>query len=105
MEATTAQANELERRFDLSIAIGDVEKEIDQRLKRMCKNLKMPGVRPSKVPFGIVKQQHGDQARHEVLSEELDRVFCETVTAQKMRVAGYPRIEPKVCLLYTSRCV
>ena len=96
MEATTAQANELERRVDLSIAIGDVEKEMDQRLKRMGKNMKMPGFRPGKVPFGIVKQQHGDQARHEVLSEELDRVFGETVTAQKMRVAGYPRIEPKV---------
>ena len=95
MEATTAQANELERRIDLSIAIADVEKEMEQRLKRMGKNIKMPGFRPGKVPFSIVKQQHGDQARHEVLSEELDRVFGETVTTQKMRVAGYPRIEPK----------
>ncbi|WP_265942297.1 trigger factor [Dechloromonas sp. A34] len=95
MEATTAQANELERRVDLSIAIADVEKEMDQRLKRMGKNMKMSGFRPGKVPFGIVKQQYGDQARHEVLSEELDRVFGETVTTQKMRVAGYPRIEPK----------
>ena len=95
METTTAQANELERRLDLSIAIADVEKEMDQRLKRMGKNMKMPGFRPGKVPFSIIRQQHGDQARHEVLSEELDRVFGETVTAQKMRVAGYPRIEAK----------
>ncbi|UCV06621.1 trigger factor [Dechloromonas denitrificans] len=95
MEATTAQANELERRVDLSIAIADVEKEMEQRLKRMGKNMKIPGFRPGKVPFSIVKQQHGDHARHEVLSEELDRVFGETVTTQKMRVAGYPRIEPK----------
>lgn len=95
MEATTAQANELERCVDLSIAIADVEKEMEQRLKRMGKNMKMPGFRPGKVPFSIVKQQYGDQARHEVLSEELDRVFGETVTEKKMRVAGYPRIEPK----------
>ena len=95
MEATTAQASELERRVDLSIAIADVEKEMEQRLKRMGKNMKVPGFRPGKVPFNIVKQQYGDQARHEVLSEELDRVFGETVTTQKMRVAGYPRIEPK----------
>ena len=95
MEATTAQASELERRVDLSIAIADVEKEMEQRLKRMGKNMKMPGFRPGKVPFNIVKQQYGDQARHEVLSEALDRVFGETVTEQKMRVAGYPRIEPK----------
>ena len=96
MEATTAQANDLERRVDLSIAISNVEKEMEQRLKRMGKNMKMSGFRPGKVPFSIVKQQHGDQARHEVLSEELDRVFGEAVTTQKMRVAGYPRIEPKV---------
>jgi len=95
MEASTAQANELERRIDLSIAIADVEKEMEQRLKRMGKNMKVPGFRPGKVPFNIVKQQYGDQARHEVLSEELDRVFGEAVTAQKTRVAGYPRIEPK----------
>ncbi|MBF1165027.1 MAG: trigger factor, partial [Dechloromonas agitata] len=95
MEATTAQANELERRVDLAIAIADVEKEMEQRLKRMGKNMKMPGFRPGKVPFSIVRQQYGDQARHEVLSEELDRVFSETVTEQKLRVAGYPRIEPK----------
>lgn len=88
MEATTAQANELERRVDLSIAIADVEKEMEQRLKRMGKNMKMPGFRPGKVPFSIVKQQYGDQARHEVLSEELDRVFGETVTEKKMRLAG-----------------
>ncbi len=96
MEATTAQANDLERRVDLSIAISNVEKEMEQRLKRMGKNMKMSGFRPGKVPFSIVKQQHGDQARHEVLSEELDRVFGEAVATQKMRVAGYPRIEPKV---------
>jgi len=95
METTTAQANELERRIDLSIAIADVEKEMEQRLKRMGRNMKMPGFRPGKVPFNIVKQQHGDQARHEVLSEELDRVFGESITTQKMRVAGYPRIEAK----------
>jgi trigger factor len=95
MEATPAQANELERRIDLAIAIADVEKEMEQRLKRMGKNMKMPGFRPGKVPFSIVRQQYGDQARHEVLAEELDRVFGETVTERKMRVAGYPRIEPK----------
>jgi trigger factor len=95
MDATTEQANVLERRIDLSIAISDVEKEMDQRLKRMGRNMKMAGFRPGKVPFSIVKQQYGDQARHEVLSEALDRVFGETISSQKIRVAGYPRIEPK----------
>lgn len=95
MEATTVQANALERRVDLSIAIADIEKEMEPRLKRMGKNMKVPGFRPGKVPFSMIRQQYGDQARHEVLSEQLDRAFGEAVTAQKMHVAGYPRLEPK----------
>ncbi|MDD2884315.1 MAG: trigger factor [Dechloromonas sp.] len=95
MEATTAQANELERTIDLAVAIADVEKDMEQRLKRMGKNIKMAGFRPGKVPFSIVKQQYGEQARHEALAEQLDRIFADTVNAQKLRVAGYPRIEPK----------
>ncbi|MBL8450505.1 MAG: trigger factor [Dechloromonas sp.] len=95
MEATPAQANELERRIDLSIAIAEVEKDLDERLKRMGRNVKMAGFRPGKVPFSLVKQQYGAQTRHEVLSEVLDRAFGDAVTGQKLRVAGYPRIEPK----------
>jgi len=95
MEATQAQANELERRLDLSIPIADVEKEMDQRLKRISKNVKMPGFRPGKVPLNIVRQQYGDQARHEILTEALDKAFGAAVDGQKLRVAGYPRIEPK----------
>ena len=96
MEASTAQVNELERRIDLTVAIADLEREMEPRLKRMGRNLKMPGFRPGKVPFAIVKQQYGDQARQEVLSEKLDQAFGEAVNAQKMRVAGYPTLESKV---------
>lgn len=95
MEATTAQANALERRIDLSIAIAEVEKEMEPRLRRMGRNMKLPGFRPGKVPFAMVKQQYGDQARHEVLSEKLDRAFGEAVAAQNLHVAGYPRLEAK----------
>lgn len=95
MEATQAQANELERRIDLAVAIADIEKGMTERLKRISKNVKIPGFRPGKVPAKIVQQQYGDQARHEVLTEALDRAFGEAVTSQKLRVAGYPNIEPK----------
>ena len=87
--------NALERRLDLAVAIADLDKEIDQRLKRIGKNVKMPGFRPGKVPANIVKQQYGDEARHEALNEALQRVFGEAVKAQALRVAGYPNIEPK----------
>ena len=88
-------ANALERRLDLRVPIADLDKDVEQRLKRIGKSVKMPGFRPGKVPANIVKQQHGDQARHEALSEALDRAFGEAVQTQQLRIAGYPNIEPK----------
>ena len=99
--ATTANAeaapqpSALERRLDLSVVVADLDKDIDQRLKRLGKNVKMPGFRPGKVPFSIIKQQYGYEARMEALNEALEKAFKEAIKAQQMRVAGSPKIEPK----------
>jgi trigger factor len=91
--AAEAAVNPLERRLDLSIALADLDKEVDQRLKRLGKNMKMSGFRPGKVPASIIRQQYGDQARQEALSEALGSLFSEEVTKQQLRVAGSPKIE------------
>ncbi len=95
METNSQTPSALERRLDLSIAIADIDKEVEVRLKRMGKNVKLPGFRPGKVPFNIVKQQYGGQARNEALGEAIDRAFGEAVRSQSLRVAGYPRVEAK----------
>lgn len=87
--------NVLERRLDLTLAVADLDKEIEQRLRKLGKNFKMPGFRPGKVPANIVKQQYGQQAHYEALNEKLSDLFDEAVKAQKLRVAGNPNIEPK----------
>jgi trigger factor len=53
--------------------------------------MKMPGFRPGKVPASIVRQQYGEQARMDALSEALGRLFSEAVSAQQLRVAGTRR--------------
>ena len=95
-ETEAAQlTNALERRLDLLVAIEALEKDIDQRLKRIGKNVKMPGFRPGKVPANIVKQQYGEQAHFDALNEALERAFGEAAKTQELRVAGNPKIEPK----------
>ncbi|MCP5230454.1 trigger factor family protein, partial [Accumulibacter sp.] len=87
--------NALERRLDLSVALADLDKEVDLRLKRLGKNMKMPGFRPGKVPANIIRQQYGNQARQEALSEALGSLFSEAVTKEQLRVAGSPKIETR----------
>ena len=85
----------LERRLDLSLAIAELDKDVEQRLRKIGKSVKMPGFRPGKVPAGIVKQQYGGQAYHEAVNEAVEKAFGEAVRAQDLKVAGYPRIEEK----------
>ncbi|MDR2614556.1 MAG: trigger factor [Candidatus Accumulibacter sp.] len=85
----------LGRRLDLSIPIADLDKDIDQRLRQVSRNLKRPGFRPGKVPFNIVKQQYGQEAYVDALNELLGKAFNEAAKAQEMRVAGSPKIEQK----------
>lgn len=92
---STENINALERRIDLSLAVADIEREVEQRLQKMGRKVKLPGFRPGKVPANIVKQQYGHEARHEVLSEMLDAAFVDAVTAQNLRVAGYPQVDAK----------
>ena len=40
----------LERRLSMSVPVQDVDRQVDDRLKKMARNVKMPGFRPGKVP-------------------------------------------------------
>jgi trigger factor len=94
-QVSNAAASSLERRIDMSVPMADVDKEVEQRLRQLSKTVKMAGFRPGKVPFKIVAQQYGGQARSEAIGAAVERVFGEKVREQNLRVAGYPRIEPK----------
>lgn len=87
--------NALERRIDMSVAVAEIDKDVESRLKRMARTVKMPGFRPGKVPLKIVAQTYGPQARSEAIGAAVERAFGEKVREQNLRVAGYPRIEPK----------
>jgi trigger factor len=90
-----AGASALERRIDMAIAKADIDKEVQQRLRHISKTVKMAGFRPGKVPMNLVTQQYGPQAHSEAVGAAIEKVFGEQVRNQNLRVAGYPRIEPK----------
>ena len=88
-------ASALERRIDMAVSIADIDRDVEQRLKQLTRTVKMPGFRPGKVPFKLVAQQYGPQARSEAIGAAVEKAFGSKVREQNLRVAGYPRIEPK----------
>ena len=85
----------LDRRFTMSIPVAAIASETETRIKRLARTVKMSGFRPGKVPVKMVASTYGPQVRSEVLSDEVNKSFGAVVEANKLRVACYPRIEPK----------
>src|SRR5690349_523486 len=85
----------LERRLSMSVPVKDVDRQVEDRLKQMARNVKMPGFRPGKVPLKMVVAQYGPQVRSEVLGDEVQKAFTAAVKAADLKVAGYPKIEKK----------
>ena len=95
MQTTLETIGQLERRLNLSVPVADIESEVEKRLARLAKSVKVPGFRPGKVPMKMVAQQYGPQVRNEVITDAVQSSFADAMRDQNVRVAGYPRIEPK----------
>jgi trigger factor len=95
METSLETIGQLERRVELAVPVAEIESETGKRLARLAKTVKLAGFRPGKVPLRMVAQQYGPQVRSEVISDKVQAGFESAVRDHNVRVAGYPRIEPK----------
>jgi trigger factor len=85
----------LERRVSMKLPSDDIERQVDERLKKLARNIRKPGFRPGKVPMKLVSQTYGPQVRSEVLTDAVQKSFNDAVKEANLKVAGYPRIEKK----------
>lgn len=95
MQANLETLGQLERRLSIAVPMSEIEGEVETRLKKLSRTVKMHGFRPGKVPLKVVAQQYGPQVRQEVLGDTLEKTFGAAVKEQNLRVAGYPRFEAK----------
>jgi trigger factor len=95
MATAVENLGKLERRITISFPLTDVRTEVEKRLKVQAKSAKAPGFRPGKVPLKMVAAQYGYQIETEVLNDKVGRAFNDAANENQLRVAGFPRIEPK----------
>jgi trigger factor len=102
MTANVETLGTLERRVSMTLPVQEIDRQVDERLKKLARNVRMPGFRPGKVPLKLVTQTYGPQVRSEVLGEAVQKSFTDVVKEAKLRVAGYPRIEKKAASSNTN---
>jgi trigger factor len=95
MQTTLETLGQLERRLNVAVPLEQIDGEVHKRLARLAKTVKIAGFRPGRVPLKMVAQQYGPQVRSDVISDTVQASLNDALREQNLRVAGYPRIEPK----------
>jgi len=95
MTVTVETLEKLERKITLSVPVTSIQTEVDARLKKLAKTVKMDGFRPGKVPMNVVAQRYGYSVQYEVLNDKVGEAFAQAANEAKVRVAGQPRITEK----------
>ena len=95
MTVTVETLEKLERKITLTLPVTAIQTEVDARLKKLARTVKMDGFRPGKVPMNVVAQRYGYSVQYEVLNDKVGEAFAQAANEAKVRVAGQPRITEK----------
>jgi trigger factor len=95
MAVTVETLEKLERKITLTLPVSAIATEVDVRLKRVARQVKMDGFRPGKVPMNVVAQRYGYSTQMEVMNDKVGEAFNSAIQEAQLRVAGQPRINEK----------
>jgi trigger factor len=95
MAVNVETLDKLERKITLSLPVGTIQNEVQTRLKRLARTVKMDGFRPGKVPMNVVAQRYGYSVQYEVMNDKVGEAFATAANEANLRVAGQPRISEK----------
>jgi len=93
MQVSLERENGLERTLRVDIPAERVEGEIEERLGKLARQVRLDGFRPGKVPLRVVRNRFGGQVRQEVLNELMQSSLREAISEQQLRPAGSPSVE------------
>lgn len=95
MTVTVETLEKLERKITLTLPADVIRNEVESRLKRLARQVKMDGFRPGKVPMNVVAQRYGYSVHYEVMNDKVGEAFAQAANEAKLRVAGQPQITEK----------
>ena len=83
----------LKRAFMLTIPAEDIEARVEQEVKRIAPQVRMPGFRPGKVPPNLIRKMHGDACAATRCRARSRTASSSCSAEQKIRPAMQPQVE------------
>jgi len=93
MQVSVETVSTLERRVKVVVPAAKIEQDVQGRIVKAARTIRMDGFRPGKVPMSLVQKRYGASIRQEALGEIIRDSFYEAVTQQGINPAGFPSIE------------
>ncbi|MBI1205805.1 MAG: trigger factor [Azospirillum sp.] len=93
MQITETSAEGLKREFKVVIPVAEIDAKVQTRLEELCRTVRIPGFRPGKVPFKVVRQRYGSAVVHEVRDQLINDTSRQAVADRGLRPAFEPNIE------------
>ena len=95
IKTVETQNEGLKRAFMLTIPAKDIEARVEQEVKRIAPQVRMPGFRPGKVPPNLIRKMHGDALRGDALQGAVQDGVQQLLAEQNIRPALQPQVELK----------
>jgi len=93
MKTVETQNQGLKRAYTLTIEAKEIEARVEQEVRRLAPQVRMPGFRPGKVPANLIKKMHGESLQSEALNSAVQEGVQKLLTEQKVRPAVQPQVE------------
>lgn len=93
MQVSIETTTGLERRMTITVPADRVNNEVNERINKAARTVRIDGFRPGKVPLTVVRKRFGASIRQEALGDLIRDTFYEAVTQEKLNPAGFPTIE------------
>src|SRR5215213_7828221 len=76
----------------LTIPAKDIDARVDQEVRRIAPQVRMPGFRPGKVPPNLIRKMHGEALQQDALNSAVQDGVQQLLQEQKLRPAMQPQV-------------
>lgn len=83
----------LKRAYTLTITAKDIDARVEQEVKTIAPQVRMPGFRPGKVPANLVRKMHGESLQRDALNNSIQEGVQKVIADNKLRPAIQPSVE------------
>lgn len=90
MQVHHEQSGTSQLTIEVKLNKADVENEVNKSLRDYQRKAVIPGFRPGKVPFGMVKKMYGPSMMAEQMNKKISTALNDYITENDLKILGYP---------------